>query len=557
MGKNIMLKSGISYNEVYDSFCWQVPEYYNIGVDICDKWARQRYRLALIYQDEKGQVAKYTFWDLKRLSNRLANGLKACGIDPGDRLGILLPQCPETALSHIAAYKIGAIAIPLFTLFGTDALEYRLSNSQAKALVTDGANLSKIMEIWKTLPHLQTVLVTGEAKNENVLTFWDTLAKGSPEFQPVKTKADDPALIIYTSGTTGPPKGALHAHRTLLGHLPGVEFPHNFFPREDDFFWTPADWAWIGGLIDVLFPSWHHGIPVLAHRAKKFDPEEAFRLIAAYGIRNAFMPPTALKLMRQVKEPKSRHSYRMRSIGSGGETLGEELLDWGREVMGLTINEFYGQTECNLIVGCCADIMEIRPGSMGRAIPGHVVDVIDSQGNPVGEGTVGEIAVKGPDPVMFLEYWQNPQATRKKYIGNWLLTGDLAKKDKDGYFWFSGRQDDVITSAGYRIGPAEIEDCLMKHPAVAMVAVVGSLDEVRTEIVKAFVVPKAGVATGPDVVEDIKTFVKKRLAAHEYPRDVEFVSELPMTATGKIMRRELKKLEIERKATELVDGLKL
>ncbi|MBW2428714.1 MAG: acyl-CoA synthetase [Deltaproteobacteria bacterium] len=552
-----MLKSGISYNEVYDSFCWQVPEYYNIGVDICDKWARQRYRLALIYQDEKGQVAKYTFWDLKRLSNRLANGLKACGIDPGDRLGILLPQCPETALSHIAAYKIGAIAIPLFTLFGTDALEYRLSNSQAKALVTDGANLSKIMEIWKTLPHLQTVLVTGEAKNENVLTFWDTLAKGSPEFQPVKTKADDPALIIYTSGTTGPPKGALHAHRTLLGHLPGVEFPHNFFPREDDFFWTPADWAWIGGLIDVLFPSWHHGIPVLAHRAKKFDPEEAFRLIAAYGIRNAFMPPTALKLMRQVKEPKSRHSYRMRSIGSGGETLGEELLDWGREVMGLTINEFYGQTECNLIVGCCADIMEIRPGSMGRAIPGHVVDVIDSQGNPVGEGTVGEIAVKGPDPVMFLEYWQNPQATRKKYIGNWLLTGDLAKKDKDGYFWFSGRQDDVITSAGYRIGPAEIEDCLMKHPAVAMVAVVGSLDEVRTEIVKAFVVPKAGVATGPDVVEDIKTFVKKRLAAHEYPRDVEFVSELPMTATGKIMRRELKKLEIERKATELVDGLKL
>ena len=551
-----MLKSGQTYNEVYDSFRWEIPEFYNIGVDICDKWARQRYRLALIYQDEKGQVAKYTFWDLKRLSNRLANGLKACGIDPGDRLGILLPQCPETALSHIAAYKIGAIAIPLFTLFGTDALEYRLSNSQAKALVTDGANLPKILEIWPKLPYLQTVLVTSGESNENVLIFWDTLAKGSPEFQPVKTKANDPALIIYTSGTTGPPKGALHAHRTLLGHLPGVEFPHNFFPREDDFFWTPADWAWIGGLIDVLFPSWHHGIPVLAHRAKKFDPEEAFHLIAAYGIRNAFMPPTALKLMRQVKEPKSRHSYRMRSIGSGGETLGEKLLDWGREVMGLDINEFYGQTECNLIVGCCADIMEIRPGSMGRAIPGHVVDVIDSQGNPVGEGTVGEIAVKGPDPVMFLEYWQNPQATRKKYIGNWLLTGDLAKKDKDGYFWFNGRQDDVITSAGYRIGPAEIEDCLMKHPAVAMVAVVGSPDEVRTEIVKAFVVPKAGVATGPDVVEDIKTFVKKRLAAHEYPRDVEFVSELPMTATGKIMRRELKKLEIERKATELVDGLK-
>jgi acetyl-CoA synthetase len=542
-----MLKSGQTYDEVYNAFQWDVPEFYNIGVDICDKWADQRYRLALIYQDENGHVAKYTFWDLKRLSNRLANGFKSAGINPADRIGILLPQCPETAISHIAAYKIGAIAIPLFTLFGIDALEYRLTNSQARAIVTDPVNLPKILEIRQNLPDLQTILVTGGAKGDHVLDFWDSLEKGSPEFQPLKTKADDPALITYTSGTTGPPKGALHAHRTLLGHLPGVEFPHNFFPREDDLFWTPADWAWIGGLIDVLFPSWHHGIPVLAHRAKKFDPEEAFHLIDEYGIRNAFMPPTALKLMRQVKNPQSRHRYRMHSIGSGGETLGVELLDWGREVMGLTINEFYGQTECNLIVGCCADIMEIRPGSMGRAIPGHVVDVVDARGNPVEVGTVGEIAVKSPDPVMFLEYWQNSEATRSKFIGDWLLTGDLAKKDADGYFWFNGRKDDVITSAGYRIGPAEIEDCLMKHPAVALVAVVGIPDEVRTEIVKAFVVPSAEATPGPDVAEDIKKFVKTRLAAHEYPREVEFVSELPMTATGKIMRRELKKLEIEKK----------
>jgi acetyl-CoA synthetase len=544
-----MLKHGQNYNEVYDSFRWEVPEFYNIGVDICDKWARQRYRLALIYQDQKGQVTKYTFWDLKQLSNRLANGFKSAGINPGDRIGLLLPQCPETAISHIAAFKIGAISLPLFTLFGIDALEYRLANSQAKAIVTDAANLPKIWQIRQNLPNLQTILVTGGAKDDHVLDFWDTLEKGSPEFEPLKTKADDPALITYTSGTTGPPKGALHAHRTLLGHLPGVEFPHNFFPREDDLFWTPADWAWIGGLIDVLFPSWHHGIPVLAHRAKKFDPEEAFRLIANYGVRNAFMPPTALKLMRQVKDPQSRHRYRMHSIGSGGETLGEELLEWGREVMGLTINEFYGQTECNLIVGCCADIMEIRPGSMGRAIPGHVVDVIDVKGNPVKAGTVGEIAVKRPDPVMFLEYWQNPEATRSKFIGDWLLTGDLAKKDADGYFWFNGRKDDVITSAGYRIGPAEIEDCLMKHPAVALVAVVGIPDEMRTEIIKAFVVPKADVTPGTGVAEDIKTFVKTRLAAHEYPREVEFVRELPMTATGKIMRRELRKMEGERKTT--------
>jgi acetyl-CoA synthetase len=287
---------------------------------------------------------------------------------------------------------------------------------------------------------------------------------------------------------------------------------------------------------------------VVAHRAKKFDPEEAFHLIAKHKIRNAFMPPTALKLMRQVQDPKSRHSYRMRSIGSGGETLGEELLDWGRDVMGLTINEFYGQTECNLIVGCCADVMEIRAGSMGRAIPGHTVDVIDEEGNTVEPGTVGEIAVKRPDPVMFLEYWRKPEATRKKFIGDWLLTGDLARKDEDGYFWFHGRTDDVITSAGYRIGPAEIEECLMKHPAVAMVAVVGSPDNLRTEIVKAFVVPKAGMSPRPKVTEDIKAFVKARLAAHEYPREIEFVSELPMTATGKIMRKELKKLEEDRKS---------
>ena len=543
----MMLKPGKTYEDVYNPFRWQIPEFYNIGVDICDKWADQGNRLALIYEDENGRIDRYTFRDLKNLSNKLANGLQATNMGIGDRLGILLPQCPETALCHIAAYKVGAVAIPLFTLFGTDALEYRLSNSEARAIVTDAANLPKIMEIWQKLPNLKTVLVTGGKKYENVQNFWNLIEKGSPDFQPVYTRADDPALIIYTSGTTGPPKGALHAHRTLLGHLPGVEFPHNFFPQEDDLFWTPADWAWIGGLIDVLFPSWHHGIPVLAHRARKFDPEEAFHLIAKHKIRNAFMPPTALKLMRQVPDPKSRHSYNMRSIGSGGETLGQELLDWGRDIMGLTINEFYGQTECNLIVGCCADVMEIRPGSMGRAIPGHVVDVIDEQGNSLKAGTVGEIAVKRPDPVMFLEYWRNPDATRKKFIGDWLLTGDLAQKDADGYFWFNGRKDDVITSAGYRIGPAEIEDCLMKHPAVAMVAVVGSPDAVRTEIVKAFIVPKPEVTPGPEVAEDIKTFVKTRLAAHEYPREIEFVNELPMTATGKIMRKDLKKLEVERK----------
>ena len=543
-----MLEYGKTYNEVYRAFRWEIPEYYNIGIDICDKWAPQQNRLALIYEDKRGQVEQYTFRDLKRLSNKIANGFKAYGIEQGDRVGILLPQSPETAISHIAIYKIGAIAIPLFSLFGTDALEYRLSNSEAKGIVTDEDNLHKILEIREKLPRLKVVMVTGGERRQKVLDFWELIEKGSEQFKPVKTRADDPALIIYTSGTTGPPKGALHAHRVLLGHLPGMEFPHNFFPKKGDLFWTPADWAWIGGLIDGLFPSWHHGIPVVAHRFKKFDPEEAFHLLAKYDIRNAFMPPTALKMMREVENPRSRHDYDMRSIASGGETLGEGLLDWGKEAMGLTINEFYGQTECNLVVGNCSEVMKPRPGSMGRQIPGHSVDVVNDLGAVVPPGTLGEVAIKRPNPVMFLEYWKNPEATRKKYVEDWLLTGDLAKKDEDGYFWFVGRQDDVITSAGYRMGPAEIEDCLMKHPSVSMVAVIGSPDRLRTEIVKAFIVLKHGVIPGTDLEKEIKQYVKMRLAAHEYPREIEFVNELPMTTTGKIMRKELKKLEIKRKS---------
>ncbi len=543
-----MLKQGETYEEVCGSFRWEIPEFYNMGVDICDKWAPQRYRLALIYENEKGQQEQYTFWDLKRLSNRLANGLKAHGLSQGDRMGIMLPQSPEAGISHIAIYKMGAIAIPLFTLFGTDGLAYRLSNSEAKGIVTDEANLQKVLDVWEKVPSLKVVVVTRGERRERVLDFWELIEKGSAEFQPVQTKADDPAFISYTSGTTGPPKGAFHAHRVLLGHMPGIEFPHNFFPKEDDLFWTPADWAWMGGFMDVLLPSWHHGIPVVAHRAKKFDPEEAFHLLAKYGIRNAFMPPTALKMMRQVKDPRSRYDYQMRTIGSGGEALGEELLEWGKEVMGLTINEFYGQTEVNLVIGSCSEVMEIRPGSMGKAIPGHEVAVVDDAGNPVPNGTVGEVAIKRPDPVMCLEYWKNPEATREKYVGDWWVTGDLAKQDEEGYFWFVGRKDDLITSAGYRIGPAEIEDCVIKHPAVSMVAVVGSPDEVRTEVVKAFIILNPEVSPGPEIEKEIKNFVKTRLAAHEYPREIEFVSELPMTATGKIMRKELKKLEIERKS---------
>jgi len=537
-----MLTKAKTYQDVYQSFSWQVPEYYNIGVDICDKHTAVKNRTALIYESENGRVDTYTFDDFIKFSNQFANVLTAAGMTRKDRVGILLPQCPETAIAHIATYKIGGIAIPLFTLFGPDALRYRLDNSGTKCLVTDQMSLPKINEIAEELPQLEKIFIIDGAAGENAIDFWDALSKGSGDFSPVRTRADDPALIIYTSGTTGPPKGALHAHRTLLGHLPGVEFPHNFFPQKGDVFWTPADWAWIGGLIDVLFPSWHHGMPVVAYRAKKFDPEFAFHLMAKHSIRNTFLPPTALKLMRQVPGPtRGRYPFSLRSIASAGETLGEELFDWGKSALNVEINEFYGQTEFNLMVSNCADIMAVRPGSMGRAVPGFKVEIVDDDGRMSPPGTQGNIAAARPNPVMFLEYWNNPEATENKFIGDWCLTGDIGIKDEDGYFWFVGREDDLITSAGYRIGPGEIEDCLIRHPAVAMAAVIGKPDPVRTEIVKAFIVLKDDIVADDALEDDIKNYVRHQLAAHEYPREIEFVTDLPLTATGKIIRRALRK----------------
>ncbi len=540
-----MLPKADSYEALRDRFAWAVPERYNIGVDVCDKWAeRDPDRLALIHKRRDGAVENYSFADLRRLSNRLANALAAHGVARGDRVGILLPQAPETAVSHIAVYKMGGIAVPLFSLFGVEALEYRIGNCGAKVVVTDATGAAKIAQIRDRLPDLKLVLRIDGAEESELgpdELDWHALVDAAPEdFTPVDTAADDPAVIIYTSGTTGQPKGALHAHRVLLGHLPGVEISHDLFPQPGDRIWTPADWAWIGGLLDVLLPALHHGVTVVSHRFEKFDAEEAFRLIADFQVRNAFLPPTALKMMRAVKDPQTRWSCAMRSVASGGETLGAELLDWGRQTFGVTINEFYGQTECNMIVSSCAAVMPPKPGIMGRPVPGHDVAVIDEAGNRLAPGQLGLIAVHRPDPVMFLQYWNNPQATAAKFVGDWLVTGDQGELDADGYIRFVGRDDDVITSAGYRIGPGEIEDCLIGHPAVRMAAVVGVPDPLRTEIVKAFIVLQDGVRPSDALAADIQAHVKTRLAAHEYPRAVEFVDSLPMTTTGKIIRRELR-----------------
>jgi acetyl-CoA synthetase len=530
-----------SYEVLREAFRWHIPERYNIGVDVCDRHAGAANKLALIHIEENGVERQFSFEDIRRLSNRFANVLRSRGAVKGDRIGILLAQAPETAVAHISGFKSGLITVPLFTLFGTDALAYRLADSAALAVVTDRAGAEKIEAIRDRLPALKHVYTIDGPGPGGADDFHALCARASDVFAPVETAAEDPAIIIYTSGTTGDPKGALHAHRVLLGHLPGVELSHTFFPQPGDRFWTPADWSWIGGLFDVLLPAWHHGVPVVAHRAPKFDPEAAFRLMETQSIRNAFLPPTALKLMREVRSGPSE-TLKLRSVASGGESLGADILDWGRRVFGLTINEFYGQTECNLVAASCDELYPVKPGAIGRAVPGHDVQIVDPDGRPALRGTIGNIAVCRPDPVMFLGYWKNEQATADKFIGDFLIMGDLGRMDEDGCIWFIGRDDDVITSGGYRIGPGEIEECLMRHPAVARAAVVGVPDAIRTEAVKAFVVLKDGLESTETLASEIQNFVKVRLAAHEYPRHVAFVDGLPMTATGKVIRRALRQM---------------
>jgi acetyl-CoA synthetase len=534
-----MALAGRSYREVCETFSWSIPATFNIAEAICDRHVGAG-RTALIHETAEGHSTEFTFEHLQDRSRRLANALAAHGIAPGERIGILLPQCPEALIVHLAAYRLGAVALPLFTLFGPDAIEYRLNDSGAKAVVSNAEGIEKLLMLRDRLVAEPLLIGIEDRSDGAVLGFSSLLEAAASDHVRVDTSAEDPAIIVYTSGTTGNPKGVLYAHRTLLGHLPGVEFPHDFFPQPGDRMWTPADWAWAGGLMDVLLPSLFHGIPVLAKRLRKFDPEEAFALIGRHRIRNAFMPPTALKMMRQVAQPQTRFSYSMRSIASGGERLGEEMLDWGRDVFGLTMNEFYGQTEANLTVGNCASIMQLKEGSMGRAIPGHCLEVVDEEGHPVRPGETGTIAVKAPDPVFFLRYWNKPDATDEKFCNGWLLTGDTGHRDEEGYFWFHGRNDDVIISGGYRIGPTEIEDCLMQHPAVAMVAVIGVPDSVRGEVVKAFIVVREGTAVDTALQADVQNFVKARLSAHEYPRQIEFRDALPMTITGKIRRKDLR-----------------
>jgi acetyl-CoA synthetase len=532
-----MLTRTSGYDELYRNFRWDIPSQFNIATACCDRHADGSGKLALVYLDEDGAATRTSFDQMREYSSRFANVLKADGLARGDRVAVFLSQSLELPIAHLAAFRAGLISVPLFSLFGEDALQFRLSNSGAKAVVTDESGWEKIAKIRDRLPDLKSVYVAGRA-GTGARSFWSALEAASDRFATADTSANDPAIIIYTSGTTGNPKGALHAHRALLGHLPNVEMVHDFFPQPGDVMWTPADWAWIGGLFDALFPAFYHGIPVVGYRARKFEPDAAMRLMADHAVRNVFLPPTALKLLRQAE---ARHAgVRLRSIFTGGESLGAELLDWVRATFGIEAHEVFGQTECNLVIGSNANLFPIRPGSMGKATPGFDVRIVNDKGNELPRGERGIIGVRQPNPVTMIEYWRNPEATAKKYAGDFLLTGDLGVQDKDGYFWYVSREDDVITSAGYRIGPAEIEDTLLKHPAVALSAVVGIPDPIRTEAVKAWIVLRPGFSPSDQLAREIQDFVKVQLAAHEYPRHVQFTDTLPMTATGKVLRRELR-----------------
>ena len=541
------------YAEIHAGWRWDVPADFNIAHACCGRWAADRARFALYWEDESGATSAHTFWDLQQEANRLSNALAGLGVRRGDKVALILPQRRETVVAHVAAYQMGAVTVPLSFLFGPDALEYRLADSEARVAFVDPQSAGNLAPIRDRLPRLAHAIGAAGARGDGLLDYDALVGAASPRFAPVATRADDPALVIYTSGTTGPPKGALMPHRCLIGNLSGFVHSHDGFPQQGDLFWSPADWAWTGGLMDALLPTLCFGQPIVGYRGR-FDPERAFRLIEKYQVRNTFLFPTALKLMMKAfPRPRERFDVNLRSIMSAGEAVGTTVFAWTQEALGATVNEMFGQTEMNYIVGNSHALWPAKPGSMGRPYPGHRVGVIDDAGDEVRDGEPGEVAVHRiapdgtPDPVFFLEYFRNPDGTRKKYTGDWCRTGDVATRDADGYLWYQGRADDVFKVASYRIGPSEIENCLVRHPAVANAAVVPSPDETRGNVVKAFVVLAPGHVPSAALADDLRQHVRTFLAPYEVPKEIEFLDALPMTTTGKVQRKVLREREAARK----------
>ena len=559
-----------AYAQLHGDFRWQVPERFNIARACCGRWARQPRtagRVAIAWEHEDGRAGRLSYGELQAQADRLSQALVRLGVQRGDRVAVVMPQRPETAVAQMAIFQLGAVAMPLSMLFGPDALAYRLQDSGTRVAIADESSIANLRAVRGDCPALHTVLAAGDAAGQGDADWRDALAVEGAPFAPVDTHAGDAAVLIYTSGTTGPPKGALIPHRALIGNLSGFVCSQNWFGAgRDEVFWSPADWAWTGGLMDALLPTLYFGRRIVAFQGR-FAPERAFELMQRHGVTHSFLFPTALKaMMKAVPAPRRSYRLRLRAIMSAGEAVGDAVFHWCRQALGVTVNEMFGQTEINYVVGNCGSYLDARgrrhpgwparPGSMGRAYPGHRIAVVDDDGHECARGTPGDVAVHRldvhghPDPVFFLGYWGNEAATRAKFTGDpsasWCRTGDTALMDDDGYLWYQGRSDDVFKAAGYRIGPSEIENCLVKHPAVANAAVVPKPDAERGAVVKAYVVLASGFAADDDLVQALQQHVRGQLAPYEYPKEIEFIDMLPMTTTGKVQRRVLRLQEEER-----------
>lgn len=536
-----------SFEQLRDNFEWYLPESFNGAQFLCDRWIADSEgdRPALVFEDhtadEQGTI---TFFKLEALTNQLANYFESRGVSAGDRIAVNVPQKRETLLSHMAAWKLGAVSVPLSTQYGTDALEYRIGDCDPVLGVVDATNVDDYRESVDAASDLDHTLIVGDARpRDDEEDFWDAVSSCSSTFDVEETDITDPMLLMYSSGTTGPPKGILQSHRSVVGHLPGVitNF-YNCDVNADDVFWTPSEWAW-GASFSVMFAAFAFGRPLVAHETNEsFDPAAGFDLIERHSVTAPFLPPSALRMMMQVANPSDWDLSSVRLVSSGGESLGAETRKWATETFGSQVHEVYGLTETfNLIIGDCTAYVPSKPGWIGVPLPGHEVRILDTETHdPVDTTEVGEIAVHRSDPTMFTEYWNLPEKTAAKFSGEWMLTGDLGKMYDSGRVKFLGRKDDLIISAGYRIGPEEVEDALLTHDAVADAGVVGIPHDVRGKVPKAYVVLEDEFTAVESVASEVQTNVRENLAAYEYPREIEFVDKLPRTTTGKIRRTELR-----------------
>ncbi|QYB00234.1 AMP-binding protein (plasmid) [Rhodococcus sp. USK10] len=524
-------------------FTWTVPSEFNIAQACVD--LQEPNDCALIV-DADDRSTEYTFGEVASLSRKFSTVLKHLGLNAGERIGVMVPQGIEVLTAHLGAFRAGVVTVPLSVKFGPDAVYQRLRDSQTRVLVVDAKGFARIRDSLVHVPSLEAVLLIGETpfgtSPIDIFPYDRLVAEAAEDPETAATGPDSHAIIIYTSGTTGSPKGALHGHRILPAHMPGVRIAFSDAPQPQDVFWTPADWAWIGGLFDVLFPALAMGCTVIA-TPDQFTPARALEVMRRYKVTASFIPPTALKQMRSTRVDRaSAEGVRLRALATGGESLGEALLAWVKNTFGVAINEFYGQTEMNMTIGTSRSAWAAKPGSMGQAFPGFTVALLDPIGDEVDTGQIGEICVATGNPGQFLRYWNQPGETSDKVHGGWIHTGDLGRSDNEGNLWYEGRIDDVISSAGYRIGPGEIEECLLSHDAVAMAGVIGVPDELRGEAVRAFVVLAVGVSESEALRKELQDHVKSQLAFYQYPRQITFIDQLPQTATGKILRRELKHL---------------